>query len=315
MKTCKPITISLEDRKNPFYSSKEYLSVLRKVFWLYARGEVIFTTYEEENKKYSADSFRPAVVVSDVFWYACSDAEGLRYDDLEKAIWAKEQLKVYGVIIWASLKRKLVPKGKIFRYTKDKTDFVNEIISYKKKFPDVDLSFLLNEKDEFKDTNPSVVDELYSLVAQDQRASSLPVQEVDIPYSLDTDEAIKEEILFLSTLFFLEEIEMLNIWGKEDYITSFSVEGLYENIDCWSYKDQINDLKEGHPQHKEISENKILGLIATYGIPGIYAWLTANNKTKKEVVLDKLFDQLQYEAATKFIENSYEAVSRSDTDE
>jgi len=72
------------------------------LFWLAARDIIFFTTYNGESHDTSA---YPVVFCSDVFCYACADAEELPIDQLPLLKTVFEKFGWNGVVAWVAKQR------------------------------------------------------------------------------------------------------------------------------------------------------------------------------------------------------------------
>ena len=78
------------------------------MFWLAARDVIFFTTYNSESKGWD-DYWRPVVICSDTFYYACADAEDMEISDLAEIRRIYEEYGWAGPVAWIALKRGEMP--------------------------------------------------------------------------------------------------------------------------------------------------------------------------------------------------------------
>lgn len=82
------------------------------LFWLAAHAGVFFTPYNEETKGWD-DYWRPVINVSDTFYYACADAEGMKVSDAAELQHIFEQYGWDGIVAWVAIKRDEQPLAQL----------------------------------------------------------------------------------------------------------------------------------------------------------------------------------------------------------
>lgn len=116
-------------------SESEYALRIIKDYILKCDEEVMWSTYNEDNKDWNGP-IKACVMCSDTFAYACADAEGIRPDEIDELIsFSKEGERrgcYTGDIMWVCKKRNIRPlaawwgmKDAIFK------NWLDEVVPYK----------------------------------------------------------------------------------------------------------------------------------------------------------------------------------------